>query len=558
MNEQENKDEVLKEKNDDEDNASATGKRGKLGERIKKIARDKRKYKNNGTEEDSDRNSYGSLKRFLLIPVMFLGGFLGKRSVPSKENKQKSYIGSIKNKDNLNKENKLVGVEGKIWTNKVNGRRFVDRINKNSQKKVNIRDNKQRLNDVNNYKDNGYEKDGQVNLNNNQKKEIKEVNTYKRFFKKQNVKNNVSDEEKKEVELLEKEILKLIKKRLVKLINEYEVLGSDFYILKELLTDDIYYDKCLQNVKEIKKLLSKINSLKDKYDYLKDNIDFDNLLELDDAVLQEKIIELRNKVEGEDLNYLVKDYKLLNEYKSLYLKIDKLQSQAYEYEDERKKRVDALKEKKIDFEKFKLSVYNYKIVGEEYSYFVKMQNKLLDELSEKVGKIDSYEKVEYIYDGYQKILTNSFKYIGLLLLSPLKGLIPGIATQTIVTKNVLDNLKKSLVIEEKRKMVYEAINYEAEISRAVNDMDYMTMVIDSSLSDVAELKRKYKERFKKDESSYREYQDAIKQLNKIENSIIGSKVKVEIMRERMEVNRKINEDKMVKVRKLNLQEDNKR
>ena len=91
MNEQENRDEVLKEKIDDEDNASATGKRGKLGERIKKIARDKRKYKNNVAEEDSDRNSYGSLKRFLLIPVMFLGGFLGKRSVPSKENKQNRY-----------------------------------------------------------------------------------------------------------------------------------------------------------------------------------------------------------------------------------------------------------------------------------------------------------------------------------------------------------------------------------------------------------------------------------------------------------------------------------
>lgn len=527
----ENKNEILKTDIDEEADDTSNANKGRLNERLKKIARMKR-LKTNGNGDNTDSDSYGSLKRFLLIPVMFWGGMLGKKKELIKKQTNKN-TSIIVDENNINNDNKSVILNKKQWNNKFNRRRLIKDYNVKTGKRLSAdiktsnvikqKENSDKLFVFNNY---------------NKTDNILEIN------------------KSKEIELLEKEILKLIKKRLVKLINEYEMLGSDFYVLRELLTDDIYYDKCLQNVKEIKKLLSKISALKDKYDYLKDNVDFDNLLELDDRLLQGKIIELKNKIETDNLNYLVKDYKILNEYQSLYLKIDKLQSQAYEYEDERKKRVDILKEKKIDFEKFKLSVYNYKSAGEEYSYFVKKQNKLLNELSEKVGQIDSYEKVEYIFKGYRKILASSFKYIGLLLLSPLKGIVPGIATQTIVTKNILDNLKKSFSLEEHRKMVYEAINYEDEINRAVNDMDYMSMVIDNSLSDVVNLKRKYEERFRRDENNYREYQEAIKQLNKIENSIIGSKVKVEIMKERMEINRKINEDKMVKVRKLNIQENN--
>lgn len=511
----------------EDDNETSGDNKSRMNERLKRIIRQKNsKFNNSDENTDNDQNDLGSLKRFFLIPVMFLSGALGKRSEISKNvkkddiNNSKSLSNEILDNDIGLKNSKLITINNKKWNNSFK-ERFLVNSSKFSKKRELI----------------------QENLTVNKKN----------IFTFNNGKVNDKIDDNKEVQELEKEIIKLIKKRLVKLINEYEMIGSDFYVLKELLTDDIYYDKCLSNVKEIKRLLSKINALKDKYDYLKENIDFDDILELDDRELQEKIIKLRNKLETDNLNYLVKDYKLLKEYQGLYLKIDKLQIQAYEYEDERKKRIDILKDKKIDFEKFKLSVYNYKSMNNNYSDFVKKQNIVINELSSKIGAIDSYEKVEYIYKGYRKILANSFKYIGLLLLSPLKGIMPGIATQTIVTKNVLDNLKKSFELEEKRRIIYEAIDYEAEINRVVNDIDYMRMVVDSSLDDVTSLKRKYNERFRKDEGSYREYQEVMKQLNKIENSIIGNKVKIEIMKERMNINKKINDNTMVKVRKLNMQ-----
>ena len=503
--------------------------KGKMSERLKKIAREKNsKIDDNVENTDSDQNNFGSLKRFFLIPVMFLGGFLGKK--PEVSNSKKN--NSVENIFELNED--LVDN-----TQKINKKTLYKVDNR---KKVNF--NRERI--LNRHNKDELVDDKLINdkLTNNKKNIIN--------FNSNNKINKSNDKNNNDVEQLEKEIINLIKKRLVKLINEYEILSSDFYVLEELLTDDIYYERCLANVKEIKKLLSKINALKDKYDYLKENIDFDDILELDDRVLQERIIELRNKIETDNLNYLVKDYKLLKEYQGLYLKIDKLQSQAYEYEDERKKKIDVLKEKKIDFEKFKLSVYNYKSINEGYCDFVKKQNVVINELSSKIGKIDSYEKIDYIYNGYTKILASSFKYIGLLLLSPLKGIMPGIATQTLITKNVLDNLKKTVSIEERKRVVYEAIDYESEINRVVNDIDYMRNMVDSSLDDVVNLKRKYNEYFKKDELNYREYQDVIKQLNKIENSIIGNKIKIDMMKERMIENKKVNDNALVKVRKLNM------
>ena len=124
---------------------------------------------------------------------------------------------------------------------------------------------------------------------------------------------------------LQKEIIDLIKKNLINNINELEMLQSELYILNQLENGEIYLNECQQDIKEIKKLLSKVKSLKEKYDYLKDNIDFEYMLEYDDNLLIDKILELKEICSREDIKNTIDDYKILDEYKYLYLKIDKLQ-----------------------------------------------------------------------------------------------------------------------------------------------------------------------------------------------------------------------------------------
>ena len=353
------------------------------------------------------------------------------------------------------------------------------------------------------------------------------------------------------IQKLQKEIIDLIKKRLIKNINEMELLQSELYVLSEITNDNIYLNKCEENVKNIKKLLSKVKALKEKYDHLKDNVDFEYLLEFGDDLLIDKILELKELCSKEDLSSVVDNYKILDEYKFLYLKIDQLESDSIKYQNYKSKQVEELKERDIDFEKLKEGVYDFEKEQEKYDSFVKQQEALLQNLEEKISDIDSYEEVTYRLKGFNQLLGNSFKYIGLLLVNPLKGLIPGIATQTVVTKNLIQNLYNNLEWQEDRKTVYKAIDYSNSIGVVINNLDDMSSLINSTLDDVVRLKNKYIREFSQYEKSFPNYKESIRKINKIQNAVLGSKIKVDLIRSRMKVKEKENQNKMKKVKKMN-------
>ena len=194
------------------------------------------------------------------------------------------------------------------------------------------------------------------------------------------------------------------------------------------------------------------------------------------------------------------------------------------------------------------------MLNERYNDFVWKQEQLCLELNDKISKIDSYERINYKLKGFNQLLGNSFKYMGLLLINPLKGLVPGIVTQTVITKNVVSNLYRNLEWEENKKIVYNAINYADEINIALNDIDNAALMIDSTLEEVIKMKSKYINEFSKYEGSFSSYKDAIKKINKIENAVIGNKIKLEKIRENMKEKERLNDIKMKKVKKLNSRE----
>lgn len=352
-------------------------------------------------------------------------------------------------------------------------------------------------------------------------------------------------------EELKKEILDLIKKKLVRNINELEILQSDLYVLKKLNNGEIYLDECQENINEIKSLLSKVSSLKEKYDYLRDTVDFEYMLEYDDDLLIDKILELKDICSRNDIRNVIDDYKILDEYKYLYLKIDKLQDDMFKYEEYKNNKVEELKQRDIDFDKMKCDLYDVDGEKERYDIFVRQQELLLKDLNDKVSKIDSYEKVTYRLKGFNRLLGNSFKYLGLLLVNPLKGVVPSIAVQTITTKNMIKNLYNNLEWEEERKTVYEAIDYSSSINSMINNLDNMSLMINSTLEDIIVMKAKYVKEFSQYENSFFEYKDAIRKIEEIENFLLGNKIKVEMIQRKMMEKEKENESKLKMVKKLN-------
>ena len=366
-----------------------------------------------------------------------------------------------------------------------------------------------------------------------------------------NMSSNIVDSKE-----LEKKIINLIKKSLIKTVNELEILQSELYLLSEVNGDDKTLNECREALANVKDMLYKVDSLKKKYDFLKDNCDFEYMLEIDDKELVDNIILLKDKFSNNEVKATVADYKLLNVYKCLYLKIDKLEEDTIKFEEEKEKKLQGIKERDIDFEKLKKNVYNVSRMNVEYKNFINRQNDYLEKLNKDISKINEKEIYSYKLNGFNALLFNSFKYVGLLMLSPLKGIIPAISTETLITKNVVANLYNNLEWEESKKVVYEAIDYSGEINRAINDLNYTSDIVDSTLDDIVRLKIQYNQQFKKYQGDFLEYEKVIGKINDMENKILGNKIKIEIMKKRMLDKERENHKKLELVDKLNKNMDN--
>lgn len=521
-----------------DNNGENNGNKGRFSDRLKKIRRDRLlKRRINNFEEIEDKNSLrGSsrniLKIFLATPSIIYGTIKYEQ-----KNKMNDFVKNEKSIDR--RYSSQIFLDDTANKNLVN----VSYIDEKKQDEKRIKINKIK----------------EINVPSLSKKCELNIKQYSNTAVDSNiVKFNMYEDNNKDNRLikLQKEIIDLIKKNLVKNINELELLQSELYLLKELSDDDLYLKDCQEDIKEIKKLLSKVKSLKEKYDYLKDNVDFEYMLEYDDDVLIDKILELKELCSRDDIRNTVNDYKVLNEYKFLYLKIDKLQENIIKYDGYKNQKSLELKKRDIDFDTLKTKVYDVDREKERYEKFVREQELFLKGLEDKISHIDSYEKLSYRMRGFNQLLGNSFKYLGLLLVNPLKGVMPGIVIQTIITKNVIHNLYKNLEWEENKRIVYETIDYSNSINNAIDNLDNASSLVDVTLKELIELKSKYMKDFKCYEYSFSTYRDVIKKINKMENAVLGSKIKIDLMKQKMMEKEKQNNDKMKKVKKLNSSNNN--
>lgn len=511
---------------------ASTGNRGKFSERMKKILLFKRKKKNdleNIEIQDSNKIYINFLKVAAAIPGFVYGAIADKNTRDNKDNQH------------LNINSSVVSD-----LNNINGKANEFKLLKNDDIKKKNRDKISNINvDLIRKNQEVFFMDAGIKLNDKFDKEKNALHTS----------DNVNKIER--AKELEKSIINLIKKDLIRIVNEMEILQSDLYILSEVNGESKVLKDCQRELDQVKAMICKIDKLKEKYDFLRDNFDFEYLLEVDNNDLVDKIIELKDTFGNNELKAVSEDYKLLDVYKYLYLKIDDLQEKTSLFEKRKKDEELKLKERDIDFEKLKRDVYNVDYINRNYDSFVKSQNELLREIDENVNKINSYEHVDLHLKGFNELFRNSFKYFGLLMVSPLKGIIPSIATETLITGNLIKNLYKNLEWEENRKKVYEAMDYSSIISNAISDLDGTSRIVDSTLDDIVRLKMKYNDNFKKYQGDFLEYRETMHKINDMENKILGNKIKIEMMKKRALDQKRANDKKLMLVKKLNEKENHK-
>ena len=213
------------------------------------------------------------------------------------------------------------------------------------------------------------------------------------------------------------------------------------------------------------------------------------------------------------------------------------------------KRVQELSARDKKYKDAKNKIVNLEEVENCCNLIIEKNNNYLEELSKKVDKITERKYVESKLKGMNGFLTSSLRYIWLLSLTPLRGILPGIGARTVATRKLLHNMLKNMHYEKQEKIIYSLGNYESEINNKIYDIDSLNYNIDLALEDVQKLKKEFKDYFLS--YSFKEYDKAYKKIELIEKNIIDNKNKVYLIKEKLIKSKELNRNTLTKVKKLN-------
>ena len=348
---------------------------------------------------------------------------------------------------------------------------------------------------------------------------------------------------------LEEKIFLKFKKELEKIKNECEIIESEEYLITKYEDDYDLYIKAKEINKKISNLLERLERIGKNYKLIKEHNLIEEPLLLDNSILIDDIIAYKEKITEGKLKNISNRIKLLSEYKFLYEKLDKLSEKTSEIKEISDDRVKELAKRNEKYRNAKNKIVNLKEIDDCCNLIIEKNNKYLEELSKKVSNIDVKTYAEKKLKGMDGFLLTSLRYIGLLTLTPLRGLLPSIGAKTAATRKLLHSMLDNMHYETTKKAVYSVSNYEQEINNKIYDVNSVEDNIELALQDVSRLKSEFKDCFLK--YNLDEYEKAYKKIMMIEKNIKNSQEKVNIIKQRLIKNKEINRTTLVKVRKLN-------
>lgn len=373
----------------------------------------------------------------------------------------------------------------------------------------------------------------------------------RKFISDNKDKINTIDDVKKQDLLNEMgtDIINKLKESFEDKLDELEVLHSELYLLSTYQDSQLELKKVEEVKKKINIIIDRINEIIEQYNLYKRNYYIDNVIGIDDSIIVDDIINYRYLLDSfNDEKKFVKEYKALEEFKSLYNNLVEIKEETETLQKENEEKIEeyGIRDKKYD--DIKLKMLKDIDINKDLEYEIDKQNKYFNELMSKISVITKEEYMTRHLKGVGNLIGQSLKYMGLMLLFPLTGMLPGIAMQTLATKKMVGNAYRKLHLEEEKHVRYDAINYDSELNHHIVSISYTEDLLDDTLKDVKRLKEDFISIYN---SNIPGYEDTLKNIEKIENKLLHNQNKVSIIKNNLRKSKKLNEDKMIKVRELN-------
>ena len=361
--------------------------------------------------------------------------------------------------------------------------------------------------------------------------------------------SDYSQDEQEKLKELGSEIIDKIKEQFENYLDEVDVLASELFLIRDKQENEVELAKVLELKKRINALIKKLNAVIEQYNLYKRNNYIDGVIGIEDSSIVDDMIEYRELLDHEvDKKKFTSGYKALDEFNSLYLALQRVredtvtlmeenQDKIFDYQD-RDKKYKVIKDGLVD----EIKILN------DCNEEIKKQDDYFNKLIAKVGEINQVEYTTYELKGINQLLGNGLRYVGLMMLSPFSGLLPSIGIQTLLTRRMVQNTYRGIHLEEKNHVRYEAIDYEKDIFSKLTDIRYTSYLIEDTLGHVEKLKSDFLMQYSSD---IPHYEETLQKILKIENLILHQQNKVDIIQKRLLKGKKLNNEKMMKVKRLN-------
>lgn len=229
--------------------------------------------------------------------------------------------------------------------------------------------------------------------------------------------------------------------------------------------------------------------------------------------------------------------------------LEKLKIKTDNYYSIKIKRAKQLSNRDKKYNQYKKKTLNIKEINHKYDQSIKEYNEYQKELLNKINNIDIKTYTEYKLKGMDNFLSTTCRYLGLMALFPLRGIIPRIAMETKNTRKALNTMLDNIHYEKVERKTYEVGNYLNEIDNKIYSIKNVKTDLTKALFEVSKLKEEFKDEFLK--YNLDEYDIAYKKILQIEKNILQNKNRLEEITKGLEDKKKIDVEVLKKVKKLN-------
>lgn len=354
-------------------------------------------------------------------------------------------------------------------------------------------------------------------------------------------------------------ILKLKKKAedekvIVKELEEF--IDKSLVVLEEIkedvnvIQDEVEKPYTIEQANELEQrsnsLRLKIDKLKNQYDTVKDKYNFDDFAIIDSIEIMDAVDDYLDKAKLDNIEVMVNVCKNeIEKIDGIVIEKDRSIKVSADIEDKKEE----IETRTIAFEKNKEETKKQEKIEDRVALELIEQRKILNDIKERVDKIDVINIPEVRITGYGRMFASLLRVAAGIITAPISNRrIFGIALGTSLINKGLRGLRQGLTVEQRTETIIKYEDLEREIINCKDKLEYTNLMLLDSIEQVDKLKKEFSLKFEKYVYLIPEYRDALNKLDNLKKKLEQKHIEVKAIDKDLDMQRKRNNEK---VRRLN-------